>query len=533
MISCWLYLVRRQLQAEARRAGIFQKRLRAVLGVAAITAWAIAVPPSAPLTDRAYLAFAAVSVVGLGLCLLAGLRHAVPELVEEIRSGTLDQLRQTEVTVRDFVLGKFAATFLQALCEILPLLPVLLLTAALSGSLVWEFWRVVLAFAAMLFSSVALAMLSAAFCRGERRALLMMSVLMLGAVVWWPLGEGLAKSMAFGPEPESRWFHASPIQAFRLALDAGFRHDAAGFYRAINLLLTAGVVSLALTAARLRLQHGNVRCPWAGQTGWKALLFRNRKSAASTETGKAPNRNASSTRRLPTSRSSLGFRGWGLSALPMAACYGFVLGLEWGDRAACEWSLAALWAAHLTVKALLGLEASCHLQEARRTGTLVLELATLRTAGEILDRSRGAVWQRYRWPGLALALANLAVLVALGLHSRSTFSLEEKTTVAAILMVGVIEIITDGYALFWFGMWLGLTSGSLSRALIRTWTGIVFVPWAALWGLAALNFGNLYTLNDGAAYLLCWTILGLSLSLILGGSAKQRLHRELRHWAHL
>ena len=119
-------------------------------------------------------------------------------------------------------------------------------------------------------------------------------------------------------------------------------------------------------------------------------------------------------------------------------------------------------------------------------------------------------------------------MAAVWMQTASPINPEEKLIVTAILIVGILEVFTDGFALCWFGMWSGLTSSHASCAVVRTLFTIVLLPWACLFAVGALNYGNLFTMNEVVVYFFCWIVLGLSLSLVVGASSKHRLNRDLR-----
>src|SRR5690242_21503418 len=88
--------------------------------------------------------FATLSFLIAIFCGLEGLRYTADCLSEEKREGTLGLLFLTDLKGYDVVLGKLAATSLNALYGLIAIIPVLAIPLLLGGVSIGEFWRMTL-----------------------------------------------------------------------------------------------------------------------------------------------------------------------------------------------------------------------------------------------------------------------------------------------------------------------------------------------------------------------------------------------------
>src|SRR5204863_1353153 len=103
--------------------------------------------------------------------LVAGIRYTADCLSEEKREGTLGLLFLTDLKSYDVVLGKLAATSLDAFYGLIAIIPVLAIPLLLGGVSIEEFRRMTLVLANTLFFSLALGILVSAMSRDARKAM--------------------------------------------------------------------------------------------------------------------------------------------------------------------------------------------------------------------------------------------------------------------------------------------------------------------------------------------------------------------------
>src|SRR5689334_8341494 len=140
----FLPIVERELRVASRRPGTY--RMRFLAGVAVMSLWFVllvgtdmAVP-----AQRGRHLFNALGVLTLGFSMFAGVFLTSDCLSEEKREGTLGLLFLTDLKGYDVVLGKLAATSLDAFFWLLAVFPILGLPLLIGGVSGAEFWRLAL-----------------------------------------------------------------------------------------------------------------------------------------------------------------------------------------------------------------------------------------------------------------------------------------------------------------------------------------------------------------------------------------------------
>ena len=104
--------------------------------------------------------FNLLSLAAFGYCVVAGIRGTSDALSQEKREGTLGLLFLTDLKGYDIVLGKLAATSLNAFYGLLAIFPVMAISLLAGGVAGAEFWRVVLVSVNNLLFSLAVGMRS-------------------------------------------------------------------------------------------------------------------------------------------------------------------------------------------------------------------------------------------------------------------------------------------------------------------------------------------------------------------------------------
>src|ERR1051326_7778994 len=129
----FLPIVARELRVAARRRGTYGARLGAALAALAIGCWIMLMPQwRAPQTLGMAL-FVALSIIAYVYSLLAGIFTTADCLSEEKREGTMGLLFLTDLKGYDIVLGKLAATSLNAFYGMLAIFPVMAIPLLAGG----------------------------------------------------------------------------------------------------------------------------------------------------------------------------------------------------------------------------------------------------------------------------------------------------------------------------------------------------------------------------------------------------------------
>lgn len=191
-----------------------------------------------------------------------------------------------------------------------------------------------------------------------------------------------------------------------------------------------------------------------------------------------------------------------------------------------EQSMAALFAAHLALKALLAWSAIAWMR--RHRPTLAHEAVTPLDSEDFAKRLRHLKGRRYRWPVATLSALNFSTVYLLTTDIPLPVTTEQRMALGLILVVGALMLIVDARALAWRGLLSGALTHDTRRSFARLFGALIGIPWFAGWAFQALHAGEAFTFNEGAAYFLLWAGLGGALSWTAGSTAKDRLIRELR-----
>ena len=186
-----LPIVARELRVAARRHSTYSTRLViALTGIAiCVFFYSLNLRASARLLGR--YTFEGLSGLAFGYCLFAGRRWTADCLSEEKREGTLGLLFLTDLKGYDVVLGKLAATSLNAFYGLFAIFPVLALPLLMGGVTNGEFWRMVLVLVNLFLFSLAVGVLASSLSRIARQAMALNFLLFLLLAVSLPACAGL------------------------------------------------------------------------------------------------------------------------------------------------------------------------------------------------------------------------------------------------------------------------------------------------------------------------------------------------------
>src|SRR5437867_2727028 len=183
----FLPIVARELRVAARRRGTYWTRLGAALAALAIGGWVMLIPDFRGPQRLGMALFVALSIISYVYSLLAGIFTTADCLSEEKREGTLGLLFLTDLKGYDIVLGKLAATSLNAFYGMLAIFPVMAIPLLAGGVTGTEFWRVVLVSVNNLLFSMAVGMFCSAVSKDERKAVALAFFIVLFFTAVMPL----------------------------------------------------------------------------------------------------------------------------------------------------------------------------------------------------------------------------------------------------------------------------------------------------------------------------------------------------------
>jgi len=519
----FLPIVARELIEASRRRGTYWLRV----GVAAVAlgiggfVLLLTQKGAQPGEIGMYL-FVPLAIAGYLYTLLVGVFRTADCLSEEKREGTLGLLFLTDLKGYDIVLGKLAATSLNAFYGVLALFPVMAIPLLAGGVAIGDFWRVVMVSLNNLFFSLAVGMFCSSISRDERRA----TVLAFLMVLFFAGGLPLAGAMLCGGADDWTYFPAflilSPgFDCFGAFED--FRKSIPTFnYWELSVSLVHGLAWLMLVLACFIVPR-----TWQDKA-LSAAAMRRREKLGMIEHGSAGTRRAFRQRLLEVNPF---FWLAARDRMKVVAVWGFLgvgaviwsIGLlsyprDWLDSAAYIWTALI---AHSVLKLWIATEAARRFSSDRQSGAMELLLATPITVKEILRGQWLALERQFALPMFAVLLADFTFLMA---------QRHESSMGVFLWVAGMVIFVADMLTLAWVGMWRGLNSRRTNRAALAAIASILILPWAA-WLVISVLIALTPSRGDwweGKSPIVLWLILGLAANALFGLPAFARLRSQFR-----
>jgi hypothetical protein len=523
----FLPIVVRELRVASRRRNTYWGRVGAAGAVVLLGGFTFLSAQGEPSNTVGQLLFGimAGAVVLFSLC--SGLTATADCISQEKREGTLGLLFLTDLNGADVVLGKLAATSLNAVYGMLAVLPVLAVPLLLGGLTGAEFWRMALVVANTLFFSLAIGMLASSMNQSARRALAETIILLVFFAGALPLLGVIVSAYA-----RTRWEWlfclASPGYAFAYAFDANYKMGAGAFWIAMAVIAVLGLLSLLVAC---------VTTPRAWQdrpAGARTMRWRERW--------------------LNWSYGEVRERGeFRARLLDRNACYWLCArarlkpALVWGVLGilACLWAWGAArfksdWLHEVTftttgillgllLKFWVGLEAGRQLAEDRKAGSLELILSTPLSVPEILNGQALALLRQFLGPVLVVIACDLLFL--LKTVSGNAGMQSEWSWWLSYWFCSIVLLVADLVALYWVGLWQGLTSRSPNRAAIESLVRVLVVP-SVLWGLILVGISAVAIfarVDLGWVFMLgLWMGLGLAADIGFALYSRNKLLTQFR-----
>lgn len=520
----FLPIVGRELAVAARRRGTYWLRSCAAVGALGLFffAW---LANRGPIQTLGHTIFTYLGSVVLTFSLLSGVFLTADSLAAEKREGTLGLLFLTDLKGFDVVLGKLAASSLQAVYGLLAVFPILALPLLTGGLAPGEFWRTLLVFVATMYFSLSIGMWISAASHDGRQAIIttLVAITVLTGVLpaLWQFGTRfpMGRKLDFLLWP-------SPVYAYVRGIDASFARlfGPGEFWAPVATIL--GIGTAAIVAASLVL-------PKSWQKGPDARSSRPPAQAA-----------------FPLSAHVKFKLPWLLTERPF---YWLALRLGEGHRALRPLlfltvpllaifmivsldgtknhlpTICAFFTAmgiHVVAKIMMAYECTRRFNHDRQSGAMELLLATPLREQDIVSGQRQALWTRFKHPLCALGLINAAMMVWVFTFSQQLdMSTEDQWTFGELLAGGLVVLIMDFQAMVWTGMWNGLNAKNQSRAMLRTVLQVLAPSWLMIFFLIAL-----IPQSAGRPDFLfaVWFGLGIVVDFINIGWARRHLSGNLR-----
>jgi len=532
----FLPIVGRELRVASRRSATYWGRVVMALVAVAVWLWVMAEELASPsLSSSGAKLFSVLGSVALGYSLLAGLRGAAESLCQEKQQGTLGLLFLTDLKGYDVVFGKLAATSLGAFYGVVAILPILAIPILMGGVAAGTFWRLALLLLNTLFFSVSSGLFVSSISRVARKAVGGTLLLVLGVAAGLPL-IGFALAELTGQRAVSIPFLLpSPIYAlFLMVAPAPMTMGRiADFWPSMAMahILSWGLLGLA---------------SWIAPHSWKdkppsVKRLRWREWWGNLVLGSVARRHAFRARLL-----EINAIYWLSSRERQTASYPWIFLVSMVAIALPSWALdPSLWAGfgvaffityllHLFFKCWVLTLACQSFAKERENGAMELLLSTPLTVSELLRGQWLAMRRQFLLPVIAILLFDL-VWMCLVLRWRMRHGLEPANILGFYsCLANMLVFAADLVALFWVGMWMGLSVRRTSRAAPLTMARLLFFPAflsASVWVILLL-IGVILELSDAdastASFVFAWLFVGIIMDIIYGRRAYWKLRHELR-----
>jgi hypothetical protein len=484
----FLPIVIRELRVASRRRSTYWMRAGAAMAIIVLGVFLfVMMQRDSPPREMGMALFGVMTGSAVLYALLSGTRSTADCLSEEKREGTLGLLFLTDLKGYDIVFGKLAATSLNVFYGILAVVPILAVPLLMGGVAPAEFGRMALVALDTLFLSLAIGIGVSAISRSARKAVGVTFFLLLVFTVVMPAsGETLVE---FGKLPRPLvplFLLPSPGFTFAMAFDPTYNS-------------TGGMGLMGLSGARgfwwsLAVIHGlgwlflTLACVLAPRS-WQdkpagAQTLRWRERWLQWTFGSLAER-AAFRRRLLDQNAFFWLAArvrlkpafvWGV--LGLLAC-----GWAWGlAKYHHDWLILPTYVMtaivlNLVIKIWFASEAGRQLAEDRKNGALELLLSTPLSVRDILRGQMLALRRQFLGPVIV-------VLVVWGLFMRASLSesmsTEDRDTTICFWLAVMAILIPDLIALYWVGLWQGLTAKNPNRVAGASATRILALPWVIL-----------------------------------------------------
>jgi ABC-type transport system involved in multi-copper enzyme maturation permease subunit len=526
----FLPIVTRELRVASRRRSTYWVRTGAGLAVVMAGVWLFLMVQGQSAREIGRFLFWVLTGSAVVFALLSGLRATADCLSEEKREGTLGLLFLTDLKGYDIVLGKLVATSLNAFYSVLAVMPMLAVPLLLGGVTAGEYARIALVTLNTLFFSLSIGICVSAVSRSAQKAIGLTALLILFWTVVAPAAGSILAAVS-KTSPVEPWFLLpSPGYNYFMALDLSPKPPAGleGFWCSTLVIQVLSWLCLILAS---------IIAPRSWQEKPEGPMVRWRERWRSWTFGSVAERVGFRRRLLDqspffwlASRGRLRPAGVWVFLVVVAGIWvwGLVkLRREWLNEVV--YFLTALFL-NSAFKCWFAVEASRQMAEERKAGTLELLLSTPLAVRDILRGQLLTLNRQFLGPVVAILVVQCLFMAA---PLSESFTAEERGLWLALFAGGMVMLVADLAALYWVGMWQGLTARNPTRAATTSVLAILCAPWVVfalvvlLMGLAALS--GVPEREPGPRFFLgLWLIQGLGADLVFGAYARHKLLTEFR-----
>lgn len=525
----FLPIVARELRVASRRPQTYWVRAAAAGACLLVALWSFVISRHSDPAELGLAFFTLLSGTACLYCLFSGVRWTSDCLSQEKRDGTLGLLFLTDLRGYDVVFGKLAANSLAAVYGVLATLPILALPLLLGGVTLGDVGRVSIVALNTLFLSLAIGIAVSASVRNSRQSAgIVIGLLLLFSAVLPVLGawlESQQKIRAMHPF----FYCPSPGFAYFWAFDLNYRRGPSFFW--------GSVVTIHLLAW-LALMIASFVAPRSWQDRPPGSLMRALGTMLRRLAYGRFGQNREYRRRLLEKNPVFWLLArspgkvifvWILFAFGLALwCWGWI---EQGDDWLTEpvYVLTAI-ILNVVLKTWVAAETGRQFAEDRQQGGLELLLCTPIELKEIFRGQYLALRRQFLAPILlVVSLFFLFLLLTL----KESYP-ESSTHDFWILfwLAGMTMLVVDCYAIYWVGMWQGMTARSPNRVAAETSSRILVLPWLGIaFFLLLLALSSWSAGVNPTGFIVLWVVIGLLVDVVLGVMAFDNLNKRFREVA--
>ncbi|HUR44304.1 MAG TPA: hypothetical protein VMZ27_00415 [Candidatus Saccharimonadales bacterium] len=438
-------------------------------------------------------------------CLFEGTRNTADCLSEEKRGGTLGLLFLTDLTAYDVVLGKLVATSLNSFYGLLGVLPALAVPFLLGGVTAGEFWRLVLTLLATLFFSVTTGLLVSSLSYRQQTAWSST----VGVLFFFTFGLPLLRS---SPLTSPLWVsHFSPGLVFRSVQEAHYVATPSVYWNSLASLHGLSWAFLVLAAVILPHTWQDRKLSTESTPQWlENLVSRMTNTSGRERSSKLLGKNP--VLWLAGRPTRQYFYLWlliGVSAIIGVAGWVFTK----GDHSVATVIFVGALLLNYLIVGWVASQACGFFPEARASGAMELLLSTPTPIKTILEGYTLALKRQFLGPVVALLAVEVVLLAAHALRLVA----DGLQPIASLFLLGagalsILVFILDLNAAAYWGMWMGLSNRTASKAMTKTVLYVLIFPMLTL------------------ACLPLWPIVGIVKNLILINYAQEQMRRYFRSY---
>lgn len=519
-----LPIVARELRVASRRRATYWSRTLTVGVAVAIFGFLILGMGHMPHRQMGQTLFWSMGFCFFWVALMAGLHHTADCLSSEKRGGTLGLLFLTPLTGWDVVLGKLAATSLNASYGLTAILPVLAVPLLMGGVTVGEFGRFALMLLSTLFFSLSAGVLASAWSRQPRAAagltlLFIVTVHGLGPLL------GALQGVHSGLPLSEIYLMSSVGYAAAASSESGYSRLPEGYWISLAITLTEACMVLWLAAKLVRTSwQEKVERPYGGslRKTWRRVLYGD---AATQHRFRCRLLDRNACLWLSGRHRYRPWMVWGtLGLVGLSWVCGYIkLGDDW--LAPPMHVLTAL-CLHLLLTMWMASDASQMLGPDYRSGALELVLGTSMGVRPMLQGHMAALRRQFLGPTLTVMGVDVALMMA-GAHEIGGG--EAKVWNATWLCV-VALLPFNLVVLAWIAMWRGIAEKRSNRAPGSSFALVMLLPWFLLVLLTlAAGLARVRSPIQGPySFLGGYVFLQVLVNVIVLSYAMDRLTRTLR-----